>query len=253
MKLFLDRLEYYSIVSVQPANLEKNGSSFVCACNWSPKFDIALAESNIKWVMEFKHLEYWITPKIGWSSVIDKTLIKIRQRVSMVNSFRCSGTSSLELRKTLLLSYVFPLFTGLFILYPLFTHKQRDDLSHFYYLSLRRIFRCLHWSDIFSAYAFDEISLKDSCLKYWDRYLVALADTTDGELIFEQGSFNQIRKAWLQKEFPIKDLFRSKRYVEHISVIEQCLQWCSANRSSWSIVEYDILDVYILEEFADTF
>jgi hypothetical protein len=75
----------------------------------------------------------------------------------------------------------------------------------------------------------------------------------DGELLLEQANFNQFRKAWLVKEFPIKGLHRSKRYVEHHSVIERCLQWCATMRSSFSIIDYDMLDVSSLENFADTF
>jgi hypothetical protein len=58
--------------------------------------------------------------------MIHKTVTKIRQRVSLVNSFRITGSSSAALRKALFLSYVLPLFTWLFILFPLLTQKQRN-------------------------------------------------------------------------------------------------------------------------------
>src|SRR5262249_3226399 len=103
------------------------------------------------------------------------------------------------------------------------------------------------------AFVFDKISLENRCLKYWDRYLVALSDSIDGELLLEQANFNQIRKAWLQREFPIKGLHRTKRYVEYISVVEKCLQWCADTYSSYSIMDYDILDVMTLEDFVDIF
>ena len=95
--------------------------------------------------------------------------------------------------------------------------------------------------------------MEDRCLKYWDRYVLALSDFKDGELLLEQANLNQYRKAWLQKEFPVKGLHRSKRYIEHVSVVEKCLQWCSATRSDYSLINYDISDIKTLEEFAETF
>ena len=95
--------------------------------------------------------------------------------------------------------------------------------------------------------------MEDRCLKYWDRYILALSDSKDGELLLEQANLNQFRKAWLQKEFPVKGLHRSKRYIEHASVVEKGLQWCSATRSDYSIINYDISDIKTLEEFAETF
>ncbi|CAF2036101.1 unnamed protein product [Rotaria magnacalcarata] len=118
---------------------------------------------------------------------------------------------------------------------------------------IRRIFHCLHWSDSFFAYVFDEVSLDDRCCNYWERYLAALSDSVDGELLIEQANLNQWRKAWLQKELSIKGLYRSKRYVQHRSVLEKCVQWCSSNRSSYSIIDYDIRDIDLLGEFPDNF
>ncbi len=87
------------------------------------------------------------------------------------------------------------------------------------------MFHSLHWFDAFFLFAFDEISLEDRSLEYWDIYLASLfAFSVDGELLLEQANFEQVRKAWLQKGFPIKVLHRSKRYVEHISIVEKSLQ-----------------------------
>ena len=66
--------------------------------------------------------------------------------------------------------------------------------------------------------------MEDRCLKYWDRYVLALSDSKDSELLLEQTNLNPYRKAWVQKEFPVKGLHRSKRYIEHVSVVEKCLQ-----------------------------
>ncbi len=95
--------------------------------------------------------------------------------------------------------------------------------------------------------------VEDRCLKYWDRYLTAISDSVDDILLLEQANFNYIRKVWWEKGFPIKGLHKSKRYVDHCSILEKCINWCSGTRSSFSIVDYDIRDVLTLEEFADTF
>jgi len=87
LKLFFDYLEYYAILSIQPINLTKTEGMWSARAIGPPKFDISLADTKIKRVSEYKYLGYWVIPKIGWSSMINKTLIQIRQRVSMVNSF----------------------------------------------------------------------------------------------------------------------------------------------------------------------
>ena len=95
--------------------------------------------------------------------------------------------------------------------------------------------------------------MEDRCLKYWDRYVLALSDSKDGELLLERANLSQYRKAWLQKEFRVKGLHRSKRYIEHATVVEKCLQWCSTTRMDYSIINHDISDIKTLEEFAETF
>jgi hypothetical protein len=86
-------------------------------------------------------------------------MMKIRQRVSLINSFRLFGLTSPQLRRVLFSSYVLPLFTWIFPIYPFLTDKQKNDLSHFYFTCLRRVMFCLHWNENFFAYAVDEISL----------------------------------------------------------------------------------------------
>jgi hypothetical protein len=53
---------------------------------------------------------------------------------------------------------------------------------------------CSKWNENFFAYALDEISLEDRFSRYWNRYLVALADSIDGELLFEKSNLNEFRK-----------------------------------------------------------
>jgi hypothetical protein len=133
--------------------------------------------------------------------MIQKTVGKIRQRVNMVNSFRLNGQNSLKLKRALFSCYVLPIFTWLFAIFPLFSEKQRNRLSHFYYTCLKRMYQNLEWTDSFCAFAMSKISLEDRCFRYWERYLNALSETTDGQLILEQANLNLYRTAWLNKQF----------------------------------------------------
>jgi len=136
--------------------------------------------------------------------MIQKTVGKIRQRVNMVNSFRLNGHTSLRLKRALFSCYVLTIFRWLFPIFPLFSEKQRNDLSHFYYTCLKRIYQNLEWTDSFFAFAMSEISFEDRCFRYWERYLNALSETTDGQLILEQANLNLHRTAWLNKQLQIK-------------------------------------------------
>jgi hypothetical protein len=112
---------------------------------------------------------------------------------------------------------------------------------------------CLHWNENFFAYAVDEISLEDRCSRYWNRYLVALADSIDGELLFEKSNLNEFRKAWQLGECTVKGLRKSKRFVEHISVLEKVVNWIASTPSSSSTPYYEMDEVLTLINFPDTF
>ena len=198
LKLFLNQLEYYSSLSVQPINFSKTEAIFSARAIGLPKFDTffdSTKEKKIKWAEEFKYLGYWITPKIGWGSMIKKMKTKVRQRISLIRSFKLSGCSFRQLRRALFASCVLPLFTWIYPIFPLFSDNQRNDLSHFYFTCLRRVMFSSHWNENFFAYAMDEKSLEERCSLYWDKYLVALADSIDGELILEKANLNEFRKA----------------------------------------------------------
>ncbi|CAF4759247.1 unnamed protein product [Rotaria magnacalcarata] len=127
-----------------------------------------------------------------------------------------------------------------------------DDLEFYYILTVQPI-NLTKTEALWSARAIGPPKFDIRCCNYWERYLAALSDSVDGELLIEQANLNQWRKAWLQKELSIKGLYRSKRYVQHRSVLEKCVQWCSSNRSSYSIIDYDIRDIDLLGEFPDNF
>jgi hypothetical protein len=253
LQLFFKNLEFYSILTSQPINYSKTEGLWSARAVGPPKFDISAGDNMIQWTDKFKYLGYWFTPKLGFGTLIDKSMLKIRQRIGMINSIRIAGSTSLALRKALFLSFVLPLFTWLFPLFPLFTDKQQQDLNHFYCSCLKRVMSCHQWSAFFFSFISNEVSLEDRCRKYWDKYLIALSDTVDGELILEQANLNVIRDTWLKKENKIKWIYRSKRFVEHIPLLERITRWCSNTPVDESIPNFEFDDVMVLANFPDTF
>jgi hypothetical protein len=63
---------------------------------------------------------------------------------------------------------------------------------------------CLQWNEDFFAFALEEKSLGDRCAaaaaEYWERYLIALADSKDGRLLFEKANLNVLRESWINKD-----------------------------------------------------
>ena len=152
----------------------------------------------------YKYLGHWVSTKLGWNLMIRKTTLKIRERVNMIKRFRLNGFTSPELRKALFMSFVLPLFVWLFPIYPLFTRRQQEELSHLYYTCLKRTSFHLQWSDSFYSFALNEISLEDRVSKYWEKYWNALSHSVDGYLLLEQTNWNMYRSMWERKEYPIK-------------------------------------------------
>lgn len=97
----------------------------------SAPFEIETEGNKINWTKEFKYLGYFITPRLGWRKLIHNFMLKIRQRLILINSYRLFGKSSLTLKRALFSSYVLPLFAWLYPVYPLFTELQRALLDHF--------------------------------------------------------------------------------------------------------------------------
>jgi hypothetical protein len=180
-------------------------------------------------------------------------MTKVRHRISLIGSFKLFGCTSSTLRKTLFLSFVLPIFTWVFPIYPFLSVKQQKDLSHFYFSSLRRVMFCLQWNEDFFAFALDEKSLEDRCAEYWERYLFALADSTDGRLLFEKANLNFLRESWINKDFSIKCLWRSKRFVSNESVIEKVVRWLNSVPLLSSIPNYELDEIKLLEDFPESF
>ncbi len=79
----------------------------------------------IEWASEYKYLGYIISPKLGCSKFLKYMMTKIRQRISLIKSFKIFGCSSLYLRETLFLSHVLPIFTWIYPIYPLLSVNQQ--------------------------------------------------------------------------------------------------------------------------------
>ena len=125
--------------------------------------NLECGEHPIKWCTSFKYLGYWIRPKIGWSLMIRKSVLKIRQRMDIINGCRIFGATSIEFRRILFSSYVIPIFTWLFAIFPLFSDCQRQYLSHFYYTCLKRVTHNQQCEDLLFAFLAKEISLDNRC------------------------------------------------------------------------------------------
>jgi hypothetical protein len=250
---FFVNLEYYSLLTLQPINYSKTEAMWSARAILNPKIEIKCGNENIEWTKSYKYLGYWISQKLGWGLMIKKTTQKIRKRVNMIRRFRLNGCTSPELRRALFSSYVLPLFTWLYPLIPLLSRKQQSDLSHFYYTCLKRTSFHLEWSDSFYAYAMCEISLEDRCYRYWENYLKALTEATDGTLLMEQAILNLNRTTWLDNEHPIRCLHRSRRYVNNTSIIEKSSRWCADNATVDSIPLFDSEDILNFSLFPETF
>ena len=256
VKVFLDNLEFYSRLADQPLNHSKTEALYSARAIRLPSFDIKFdcsGRETINWKKDFKYLGYIVSCKLGWGKLIKDVQCKVRRQIALIKSFRLFGCSSPSLRKTLFYSHVLPFFTWIYPVFPLFTRKQRADLSNFYYASLRRTFYCLEWNGSFFSYVFDELSLERRCALYWNRYLHVLADSTDGILLFEKANLAEFRKSWLNKEFSIKGMNRSKRFVPHLSILEKVLTWLSSVPSYSSVPHFDRDDVVLLQIFPETF
>ena len=101
---FFENLVYYSILTVQAINCSRTEAVWSARAIEPSKFEISYADNKTQWVKEFKYSGYWITPKLGFGTLIKKTMLKVRQRVGVINSVWIAGSSSPQLRKVLFLS-----------------------------------------------------------------------------------------------------------------------------------------------------
>ena len=201
----------------------------------------------------------WSLPKAGTLKVkrglctfIKRTMLKVRQKVGMINSVQISGSSFPWFRNALFLSYVLPRFMWLFLLVPIFTDQQQRKLNKFYLICLKGVLRGLHWQNNLFSDMYNELLLDDRCLKYWNKNLLALSNSIDRKVILEQANLNVFREAWLRKETSISGIFRSKRYINHTSLLAKCLSWCEGVASNESFINYDLEEIITFVNIPDT-
>ena len=109
------------------------------------------------------------------------------------------------------------------------------------------------WSNVFFAFALNEISLENRCTRYWIKYLKALESSTDGDLLIEQLILNSHRELWVNGDQRINWLYHSKRFVNHDSVLHKCLAWFEDNPLADSIPQFQYDDIELLNSFPETF
>ena len=171
----------------------------------------------------------------------------------MINSCRIFGSSSTELRRVLFFCYVLPIFTWLLAISPLFSECQRNYLAHFYSTCLKRVLQDQSWSDELFEFVYYEVPLVNRCARYWNKYFKALAVSKDGELLLEQLILNQHRSEWLEGNIKVHGLRRSKRFINHETILEKCWSWHDENPLTDTITQFSLDDIELLKEFPETF
>ena len=163
LNTFFDQLEFYSILAVQPINYSETQAMWPArAIGYpNPMPDLRCGGHVIEWVRECKYLGYNLTTKLGWRGMLTRFAFKIWQRTAMINSCRISGTSSPSLWCVLFSTFVLPLFTCLFAIFPLITERQQSNLSHLYFTCLKMGYHCLQWEDLIFCVLYQEQPLLD--------------------------------------------------------------------------------------------
>ena len=74
LQVFLDQLEFYSILAVQPINYTKTKAMFSArAVKYpNPLPQVCCGNHVIEWTSSFKYLGYWLTIKLGWGNILRK-------------------------------------------------------------------------------------------------------------------------------------------------------------------------------------
>jgi hypothetical protein len=72
-------------------------------------------------------------------------------------------------------------------------------------------------------------------------------------MIFDRASLNLFRQSWVERDYVIKWMRVSKRYVDNKSVFERCMEWVSSNSSLSSVPNYDMEEIQLLRIFPQSF
>ena len=74
-----------------------------------------------------------------------------------------------------------------------------------------------------NMHLFDELSLEDRCIAYWNHYYVFLSDSIDGNLLLKQVTLSVFGSGCLNKDFSIKGFKKSERFMPYRFVIERVM------------------------------
>jgi len=68
----------------------------------------------------------------------------------------------------------------------------------------------------------------------------------------EQACLSVFRKSWLDKEFVIEGLRKSKRFIPRQSLLEKIMSWISSVPLNSSVPSFEINDLQILQLFPES-
>ena len=97
-------LKYYSILVVQPINYDKTKAMWSTRAIGHPNSMPVLKHGDdiVNWPKKYKNLDYWITNKRGSSTLIDESLMRIRERTTSLVSIKSVELWSWSVRRNLL-------------------------------------------------------------------------------------------------------------------------------------------------------
>ena len=91
------------------------------------------------------------------------------------------------------------------------------------------------------------------CYSNWEKYLLALADSLDGVLLFEEANLNVFSQIWIEKHFLIKCMRTSRRFIPHHSFMGKIVSWMASMPFPSSVPVYTIEEIETLRTFPETF
>ena len=101
LQLSFENLEYCSTLLVQLINYCKTEAMWPVRAIGPPKSEIPFGSYKLLRVKGLKYLGYWTAPQLGFSTLIERTMLRVRQKVGLINSVQISDSSSPYLRKAL--------------------------------------------------------------------------------------------------------------------------------------------------------
>lgn len=149
LQIFLQNLEAYSILTIQPINYVKTKIVFSArAVSYAdPLHQRQCGNQYIEWIADFKYFGYWLATKQGWRNLIRKISLNPWQHTVLIMSYKVNDSTSWYLRYAQFSMFALPYFIWLFSALFLFTDTQQNYVNHVYFTLLKRIYRCQNWPD----------------------------------------------------------------------------------------------------------